>query len=76
MLAQIVEVSPDQALVSASTEPAQRAALLKELVQAAGLNHPSEIDASHIVRRSSEQSVKLLASMLPFMKPGALAKIA
>ncbi|HEX7440221.1 MAG TPA: FMN-binding glutamate synthase family protein [Caldimonas sp.] len=45
---------------------------LKELVQAAGLNHPSEIDASHIVRRSSEQSVKLLANLLPFMRPGSL----
>jgi ABC-2 type transport system ATP-binding protein len=32
--AQIVEVSPDQALVSAGADPAQRAALLKELVQA------------------------------------------
>ena len=45
---------------------------LKELVQAAGLRHPNEIDASHIVRRSSEQSVKLLASLLPFVKPGSL----
>ncbi|HEX7438204.1 MAG TPA: FMN-binding glutamate synthase family protein, partial [Caldimonas sp.] len=45
---------------------------LKELVQAAGLNHPNEIDASHIVRRSSEQSVKLLANLLPFMRPGSL----
>jgi glutamate synthase domain-containing protein 2 len=45
---------------------------LKELVQAAGLNHPSEIDASHIVRRSSEQSVKLLVNLLPFMRPGSL----
>ena len=33
---------------------------LKELVQAAGLKHPSEIDASHIVRRGSEHGVKLL----------------
>jgi glutamate synthase domain-containing protein 2 len=45
---------------------------LKELVQAAGLNHPSEITASHIVRRHSEQGVKLLANLLPFVAPGSL----
>jgi glutamate synthase domain-containing protein 2 len=45
---------------------------LQELVQAAGLNHPGEITASHIVRRSSDSSVKLLAHQLPFVKPGAL----
>ena len=45
---------------------------LQELVQAAGLNHPSEITALHIVRRNSENSVKLLANLLPFVKPGAL----
>jgi len=28
---------------------------LKELIQAAGLNHPSELTADHIVRRNSEQ---------------------
>jgi len=45
---------------------------LKELVQAAGLKHPSEIDASHIVRRGSEHGVKLLANLLPFVKTGSL----
>ncbi len=45
---------------------------LKELVQAAGLNAPHEITASHIVRRNSEQGVKLLANLLPFVKPGEL----
>ena len=45
---------------------------LKELVQAAGLRHPGEITASHIVRRSSDHSVKLLANLLPFVKPGEL----
>jgi glutamate synthase domain-containing protein 2 len=45
---------------------------LKELVQAAGLNHPSEISARHIVRRVSDQDVKLLANLLPFIPPGAL----
>jgi glutamate synthase domain-containing protein 2 len=45
---------------------------LKELVQAAGLHHPSEIKALHIVRRVSDQDVRLLANLLPFIKPGAL----
>jgi glutamate synthase domain-containing protein 2 len=47
---------------------------LKELVQAAGLQHPSEISASHIVRRTSDHSVKLLANMLAFVQPGALLR--
>ena len=45
---------------------------LKELVQAAGLSDPAEITAAHIVRRHSEQGVKLLANLLPFVKPGEL----
>jgi glutamate synthase domain-containing protein 2 len=45
---------------------------LKELVQAAGLTHPNEIGARHIVRRAAEQEVKLLANLLPFIKPGSL----
>ncbi len=47
---------------------------LKELVQAAGLNDPSELTAAHIVRRNSEAGVKLLANLLPFVKPGALLR--
>ena len=45
---------------------------LKELVQAAGVLHPSELTAAHIVRRTSDHQVKLLANLLPFVKPGAL----
>ncbi len=45
---------------------------LKELVQAAGLEHPNRITASHIVRRVSDSEVKLLANQLAFVKPGAL----
>ena len=45
---------------------------LKELVQAAGLDHPSQITASHIVRRRSDHDVRLLANQLPFIAPGAL----
>ena len=45
---------------------------LKELVQAAGLQHPGEVTASHIVRRAAQGDVRLLANQLPFLKPGAL----
>ena len=46
---------------------------LKELLQAAGLNHPSEITADHIVRRGSDQKVQLLAqAILTQMPDGAL----
>jgi glutamate synthase domain-containing protein 2 len=45
---------------------------LKELVQAAGLSHPGAITAAHIVRRANDHQVKLLANLLPFVKPGAL----
>ena len=46
---------------------------LKELVQSAGLNHPSEITADHIVRRGSDQKVQLLAqAILTQMPDGAL----
>ena len=46
---------------------------LKELVQAAGLMHPGDITAHHIVRRSTDQKVKSLAqSILTQMADGAL----
>ncbi len=37
---------------------------LKELVQAAGVNHPSEITAHHIVRRSGDHKVQSLAQLI------------
>ena len=45
---------------------------LKELVQAAGLNHPGEITAAHIVRRTADHDVRLLINQLSFVKPGSL----
>ncbi len=45
---------------------------LKELVQAAGLMHPNQINAWHIVRRGADHKVKLLINDLPFVQPGAL----
>ena len=45
---------------------------LQELVQAAGLQHPGEISAHHIVRRVNQNEVRLLANLLPTLLPGAL----
>jgi hypothetical protein len=46
---------------------------LKELIQAAGLKHPRDITAHHIVRRNSDQQVRSLAQlMLPSLIKGAL----
>ena len=45
---------------------------LQELVQAAGLHHPGEITAAHIVRRVADSDVRLLANQLPLVPPGAL----
>ena len=44
---------------------------LQELVQAAGLTHPGQISASHIVRRTA-QGVTLLVNQIPSVAPGAL----
>ena len=45
---------------------------LQELVQAAGLTHPNQLSASHIVRRSADQEVRLLSGLLVTVAPGAL----
>ncbi len=45
---------------------------LRDLVQAAGLHHPQDITAHHIMRRDSEQGVKPLSSLLAFVPPGKL----
>jgi glutamate synthase domain-containing protein 2 len=45
---------------------------LQALVQAAGLQHPSDITADHIVRRVNENDVRLLSTLLPTVRPGAL----
>ena len=45
---------------------------LRELVQAAGLQHPRQITASHIVRRIQDQDVRLLSSLLLTVAPGEL----
>ncbi len=45
---------------------------LKELVQAAGLDSPSQIHARHIVCRGDDGQVRLLVNRLSFVEPGAL----
>ena len=45
---------------------------LQELVQAAGLHHPSSINANHIVRRRADRTAVLLANQLVYVKPGEL----
>ncbi|BEU98203.1 FMN-binding glutamate synthase family protein [Acidovorax sp. DW039] len=45
---------------------------LQELVQAAGLTHPSDITAHHIVRRISDTEVRLLSNLIARVEPGAL----
>ena len=47
---------------------------LKELVEAAGLHHPREITAQHIVHRIDKHEVRLLANLLPFVEPGAVLR--
>lgn len=42
-------------------------------MQAAGLAHPGEIRATHIVRRGEDHEVHLLSNKLSFVKPGQLA---
>ena len=45
---------------------------LQELVQAAGLDHPQQITAHHIVRRISDTEVRLLSNLIMQVQPGAL----
>lgn len=45
---------------------------LKEILQAAGLHHPHDITPQHIYRRTSENRVNQLSSLLWFMPVGGL----
>ena len=45
---------------------------LRELTQAAGLIHPNEFRATHLVRRISQNDVRLLANVVPQVRPGQL----
>ncbi|MEI7785666.1 MAG: FMN-binding glutamate synthase family protein [Betaproteobacteria bacterium] len=45
---------------------------LQELVQAAGLAHPRQISAEHIMRRISDTEVRPLSQLIPQLEPGTL----
>ena len=45
---------------------------LQELVQAAGLDHPCQLSAHHIVRRLTDTEVRLLSNLIMRVEPGAL----
>jgi hypothetical protein len=45
---------------------------LAELAGAAGLTHPGRLGPQHIVRRVSNNEVRLLSTMINFLKPGDL----
>ncbi len=45
---------------------------LKELISAAGLNHPGELGPEHIIRRVSGSEIRSLATLYPFLRPGEL----
>jgi glutamate synthase domain-containing protein 2 len=64
-------VVPDKALRVYNFHQATLHAL-KDLVQAAGLEHPQEIGAHHIVRRVGDGEVRLLANLITRVEPGSL----
>ncbi|AZT85804.1 FMN-binding glutamate synthase family protein [Marinobacter sp. NP-4(2019)] len=45
---------------------------LQHLLEASGLNHPSELGPEHIIQRTSKTEVQSYMDMLPFLEPGAL----
>ncbi|WP_353233527.1 FMN-binding glutamate synthase family protein [Diaphorobacter ruginosibacter] len=64
-------VVPDKATRVASFHKSTLHAL-QEMVQAAGLEHPCDITAHHIVRRISDTEVRQLAHLVLRVEPGAL----
>ncbi|MFC4819993.1 FMN-binding glutamate synthase family protein [Dokdonella ginsengisoli] len=45
---------------------------LKDLIQASGLNHPTELGPEHLIRRVSGNEVRSLAALYRFLEPGEL----
>jgi glutamate synthase domain-containing protein 2 len=45
---------------------------LGELIGAAGLQHPSDLNPHHIVRRVTGNEIRLISSLYKFLKPGEL----
>jgi glutamate synthase domain-containing protein 2 len=49
---------------------------LRELTQAAGLTHPNQFRVTHFVRRDAQNDIRLLASLLPQVRPGQILDVA
>ena len=45
---------------------------LRDLLQAAGLNHPSELGPEHVMRRVSSHEIRSIATLYRFLEPGEL----
>ncbi|CAG4889539.1 FMN-binding glutamate synthase family protein [Paraburkholderia gardini] len=45
---------------------------LQEIIQAAGLEHPADLRAHHIVRRVSSHEVRLMSDLLKYLEPNDL----
>ena len=45
---------------------------LRELIAAAGLDHPGQLGPEHIIRRISSTKVASLSMLMPFIEPGVL----
>ncbi len=45
---------------------------MKELLGAAGLDHPSELGPEHVIRRVSSNEVRSLSTLHPWLAPGEL----
>ena len=51
---------------------ARTVATLRELTEAAGLQHPRELGPEHIIRRVSPTLVRSLSTLHPYLEPGDL----
>ena len=47
---------------------------LAEMIAAAGLSHPAQIEARHLVRRMSASEIKLYSQLHVFLEPGELLR--
>jgi hypothetical protein len=45
---------------------------MRELLCAAGLEHPSQLGPEHIIRRVSQSEVRSIAALYRFLEPGEL----
>ena len=49
---------------------------LSELIAASGLTHPNQLRSHHLVKRVSENEIRLASTLFPTLAPGSLLKIA